>query len=190
MKTRVIEILIALGVVAVLCWKVESQQDEKKDLQHRLAHAQIWQPIEHDSIVLHDTIYETAKTQAITDELRSLRRQHLIDEQTIKAMGVKVKQLEMASTTTTVTKDSARADSFHSVSNVFSYRDEWTVLQFRLKDSTFVYSVRDSLITVIERIPKHRFLWWRWGVKGYNVRHVNLNPHSHIGYSRTVIPEK
>lgn len=31
---------------------------------------------------------------------------------------------------------------------------------------------------------KHKFLWWRWGTKGYQVQIVSFNPHSRINYSR------
>lgn len=33
---------------------------------------------------------------------------------------------------------------------------------------------------------KHKFLWWRWGTKGYQVQIVNFNPHPRINYSRYV----
>lgn len=33
---------------------------------------------------------------------------------------------------------------------------------------------------------KHKFLWWRWGTKGYQVQIVNFNPHPRINYSRNV----
>ena len=33
---------------------------------------------------------------------------------------------------------------------------------------------------------KHKFLWWRWGTKGYQVQIVNFNRHPRINYSRYV----
>ena len=91
--------------------------------------------------------------------------------------------------TTIETKDSARAAYSHSL-NVFSYDDRWSHLEFSPSDSTFYYNIRDSLATVVYHEYKHRFLWWRWGVKGYKVKVVNFNPHSTIIYNTYVRPQK
>ena len=72
---------------------------------------------------------------------------------------------------------------------VFSYSDRWSALRFSLQDSTFYYNIRDSLATLVHREYKHRFLWWRWGVKGYKVTLINYNPHSRITYNTYVKPD-
>ena len=61
--------------------------------------------------------------------------------------------------------------------------EKWSDLQFRLQDSTFYYNIRDSLCTQVSREYKHRFLWWRWGTKGYHVTLINFNPHSKVLYN-------
>lgn len=37
-----------------------------------------------------------------------------------------------------------------------------------------------------QKTYKHKFLWWWWVTKGYQVQIVNFNPHSRINYSRYV----
>lgn len=165
-------------------------EKEIKDLKYELAHAQQYVPLERDSVFIHDTIpAEVVTSPVITAELSALRKQHIIDEEMIKDLGLKLKQMDAIQTTVTETKDSAKADFDHN-SKVFSYSDEWSHLKFRIQDSTFYYNIRDSLITVIYHEYKHRFLWLRWGVKGYKVKMTNLNPHSSIRYNSYVKPEK
>ena len=165
-------------------------EKEIKDLKYELAHAQQYVPLERDSVFIHDTIpAEVVTSPVITAELSALRKQHIIDEEMIKNLGLKLKQMDAVQTTVTETKDSAKAEFDHNF-KVFSYDDRWSHLKFSLQDSTFYYNIRDSLITVIYHEYKHKFLWFRWGVKGYKVKMTNLNPHSSIRYNSYVKPEK
>ena len=52
------------------------------------------------------------------------------------------------------------------------------------------YSVRDSVTTIISRDYKHRFLWWRWGTKGYSVYIVNHNPRGKVYYNKYIRVKK
>lgn len=165
-------------------------EKEISDLKYQLAHAHTFVPLDRDTVILstHDTV-EVVTSSVITAELSALRKQHIIDEQLIKDLGLKLKQLDAVQTTVTETKDTVKA-SFDNSSKVFSYDDSWSHLKFRLRDSTFYYNIRDSLATIVHHEFKHRFLWWKWGVKGYKVKVVNFNPHSTIRYNTYVKPEK
>lgn len=166
--------------------KVIEAQREVSKLKLELAHAQMYVPLERDTI--RDTV-EVVTAPVITAELKALRKQHIIDEQLIKDLGLRLKQLDAVQTTVTETKDTAKAD-FNDSTKVFSYEDYWSHLEFRPCDSTFYYNIRDSLVTAIHHEYKHKFLWFRWGIKGYKVKHVNFNKNSRIVYSTYVKPEK
>lgn len=194
MKKTGIYIAIILAIITLATgtnYALRKQYEKEiKDLKYELAHAQQYVPLERDTIIIHDSIpVEVVTSTVITAELSALRKQHIIDEQMIKDLGLKLKQMDAVQTTVTETKDSAKAEFDHSF-KVFSYDDRWSHLQFSLQDSTFYYNIRDSLITVIYHEYKHRFLWLRWGVKGYKVKMTNLNPHSSIRYNSYVKPEK
>ena len=193
MKDKIyIAIVIAIITMAAGgSYALRKQYEKKiKDLKYELAHAQQYVPLERDTVILHDSIpVEVVTSPVITAELSALRKQHIIDEEMIKDLGLKLKQMDAVQTTVTETKDSAKAEFDHNF-KVFSYDDRWSHLQFRLQDSTFYYNIRDSLITVIYHEYKHKFLWFRWGVKGYKVKMTNLNPHSSIRYNSYVKPEK
>ena len=181
-----LSVSLIIMVIALIIPYDNSKDKEIKRLKYQLAHAQQYVPLERDTI--RDTV-EVVTAPVITAELKALRKQHIIDEQLIKDLGLKLKQTDAVQTTVTETKDSAKADFDHNF-KVFSYSDRWSNLQFRLQDSTFYYNIRDSLATVVYHEYKHRFLWWKWGVKGYKVKVVNFNPHSTIRYNTYVKPEK
>ena len=181
-----IPVLVAAVVMMLLQCHSESKDKEIARLKQQLAHAQMYVPLERDTI--RDTV-EVATSEVITAELKDLRRQLVIDGQLIRDLGLQLKQLEAVQTTVTETRDTARAAYDHNC-KVFSYDDRWSHLQFRLQDSTFYYNIRDSLAAVVFHEYKHRFLWWRWGVKGYKVKVVNFNPHSTITYNTYVRPEQ
>jgi len=190
MRKTILYVIIVLAIIIMAgggSYALRKQyQKEISDLKYQLAHAQQFVPLKRDTI--RDTV-EAVTSPVITAELSALRKQHIIDEQLISDLGLKLKQMDAVQTTVTETKDTAKAE-FDDSARVFSYDDNWSHLQFRLRDSTFYYNIRDSLATVVYHEYKHRFLWWRWGVKGYKVKVVNFNPHSTIRYNTYVKPEK
>lgn len=182
--------IIMLTVGFALFYEEKANKKEIAALKYQLAHAQTFVPLDRDTVILstHDTV-EVVTSSVITAELSALRKQHIIDEQLIKDLGLKLKQLDAVQTTVTETKDTVKAD-FHDSTKVFSYEDNWSHLEFRPCDSTFYYNIRDSLVTAIHHEYKHKFLWFRWGIKGYKVKHVNFNKNSRIVYNTYVKPEK
>ena len=67
--------------------------------------------------------------------------------------------------------------------SIYIYKDRWIDAKVNLYDSTMTYKARDSLSQYIERIYKHKFLFWKWGTKGYRVHIINHNPNSKIEYA-------
>lgn len=193
MRKTILYVIIVLAIVIMAGGGSHAlrKQYEKEisDLKYQLAHAQQYVPMEKDTVYLPGDTVEVSTSPVIMAELKTLRKQHLIDERMIKDLGLKLKQLDAVQTTVTETKDTARAEYCHNL-KIYSYDDRWSHLEFSLSDSTFYYNIRDSLATVVYHEYKHRFLWWRWGVKGYKVKILNFNPHSTIRYNQYVKPEK
>lgn len=193
MRKTILYVIIVLAIVIMARgtnYALRKQYEKEiSGLKEQLAHAQQYVPMEKDTVYLPGDTVEVSTSPVIMAELKTLRKQHLIDERMIKDLGLKLKQLDAVQTTVTETKDTARAEYCHNI-KVFSYDDRWSHLEFSLSDSTFYYNIRDSLATVVYHEYKHRFLWWRWGVKGYKVKVVNFNPHSTIRYNQYVKPEK
>lgn len=182
-----IAVIIAISVVKSVQDDIRHKQ-EISDLQQQLAHAQIQNPVKHDTVMVHDTLMEVATSPVILAELSDLKKQHLIDTELVKAMGLKLKQLEAMQTTTTEVSDSVPA-AYDTDRKTWYYSDQWADISFQPTDTTFYYNIRDSLSTYVYREYKHKFLWFRWGTKGYHVKLVNYNPNAHIKYNRFVRPK-
>jgi type II secretory pathway pseudopilin PulG len=128
---------------------------------------------------LHDSlnVVSTGGLLFTPKELKSYRPE---TKKTLKDLGIKSKDVESISNTKIVTGDTI---PYVLKDSCFNYNDKWCRFHACVKDSTFVYSVSDSIMSTVHRIYKHHLLWWRWGTKGYKLTIVNFNPHSHITYS-------
>jgi len=175
-------------IAAVMCHHQKSRVDELNGqlqlVKTELAHAQI--PLKRDTI--HDSI--EVVTQTVVEVVQRKMKEALAEQtQTIRDLKLRVKQLEAAQTTVVEINDSVPAQH-DQADNKFFYSDQWADLSLQLKDTTFYYNIRDSLAAYVYREYKHRFLWWRWGTKGYQVKIVNFNPHARVTYNKYVKAEK
>ena len=135
---------------------------------------------------LDDSLFVVKNTalQAKCDELKQL---HLADTKLIRELKVKLKDVKSIHTASSSTADTVRIEPVpNTADSVFSYQDKWLSLHIDIPARLCQYISRDSLTTIVSRTYKHKFLWWRWGTKGYQVQIVNFNPHSRINYSRYV----
>lgn len=179
-------LLAVLGAAAVFKYGTEARhlKGEVNRLSVELAHAQI--PLQRDTI--HDSIEVVTQT-VVEVAPKSLTDALVADQQLIKDLQLKVKQLESLQTTVIETGDTVAAQH-EPQDSLFYYSDQWADLKLSLKDTTFYYNIRDSLSTAVYREYRHRFLWWRWGTKGYRLKIVNFNPHSRVTYNKYIKSEK
>lgn len=188
-KNGLLVLFVPSAIIAgVICRHMSARVGELESrLQQtsvELAHARI--PMQHDTI--RDSI--PVVTQTVVEVVpRRLKEALAGQEQTIRDLQLKVKQLEAAQTTTIETSGTVQA-KYQPGDSCFRYSDQWARLEFHPQDTTFYYNIRDSLATYVYREYRHRFLWWRWGTKGYRVKMVNFNPHATVIYNQYVRAEK
>lgn len=134
-----------------------------------------------------DDSLSVAKNTALQAKCNELEQLHLADAKLVKELKVKLKDVKTIHTASSSTADTVRIEPIPSTADsVFSYQDKWLSLHIDIPARLCQYTSKDSLITIVSRTYKHKFLWWRWGTKGYQVQIVNFNPHSRINYSRYV----
>lgn len=138
------------------------------------------------------TLMEDAKKYKIRDSLNvlsvgsllltvdELKRYRADDAKLIKDLKLRPKDVQYISHTETITRDSLVY--VPGLDSCFHYRDKWLSVDACLRDSSMVVQSRDSIVQVIHAVYKHRFLWWRWGLKGVRQEVVNFNPKSTIEY--------
>lgn len=179
-------IVIFIKVVAFLASLLLTSCDrplrrENEALRRELALAQKYVPLQRDTIrdtveVVTQQVVEVEKVKsALTKEEREL----------LKDLGLKVRELESLQHTGIVTKDTVWLVGKDSTDgSPLVYHDAWTDIEYR--DKRMVYAMRDSLAIALRKEYKHRFLFFRWGTKGYEVKVANFNPHSSVRYNTFV----
>ena len=179
---KIVIVSLILGIVGMagyFRYHIEDYEREINILNMRLALA-----IEHpDTFFIHDSI--PVIQQKVVEVDKTDYKKALADKQLIKDLNLKVKEIEaenrlLLSTRDTVVLKPALDDS------TFTYSDHWNRFSFELKSRVLDWEVRDSLVTFVSAEYKHHFLWWRWGLKGYQVTHVNFNPKSRIEYNKYI----
>lgn len=177
-------VVVAFVLAGVLFASHSSRkyQREIRDLQIRLAHAEE----SPDTFFIHDSIpvYKDRVVEVDKTDYKKL----LADRELIKSLQLRISQVEAENRMLMSTRDTVVLEP--TGDSILTYRDKWLSFSFEPKSRVLGCEVRDSLTTLITREYKHRFLWWRWGTKGYNVYHVNYNPHSRIEYNKFIRVKK
>ncbi len=175
---------VAIAVVSLILAKLDDyhRKQEVEELKAQLAHAQIAPMVEYDTI--RDTM--PVATSVVIPVERSTYKNELADKQLIKDLWLKLGQIEAQQLSGTAIHDSVRLEA--KTSSRYEYADRWAHFTLSMKppDTTLVYTVSDSVLTLVYREYKHKFLWWRWGTKGYKVKVVNFNPHATIRYNQYI----
>ena len=170
-----------LSIIGAVRYGVRNQdlQMQINDLSVQLAHSKV--PMQRDTIrdsvpVVKQRVIEIDKT-----DYKQLEE----DKKLIKDLGLKIDQLVSENKMLREAKDSVLLKAVND--SVFAYHDHWADFEYLTRQQLLKYAVRDSFITDVTRIYKHRFLWWRWGTKGYQVHHVNFNPNVDIKYDQYIM---
>lgn len=177
--------LLGLIILGTLTSCNRGLKREIEQLLEELAKQQQYVPLKRDTIrdsveIVTQKVVEVEKTkEVLTDEDRKL----------LKDAGIAVKELVSLQKTGMETRDSVVMSAVAQQDNskedsIFFYKDAWAEFEFHNK--RLKYSVKDSLAVAVRKEFKHRFLWWKWGVKGYEVKVMNFNPHSTIRYNTFV----
>lgn len=177
----VVTFLVFISVVILLTSCDRALRKEIESLREELAKQQQYVPLDRDTI--RDSV------EVITQHVREVEKIKEVlskeDKQLIKDLGMKVKELESLQKTGIETKDTVFLEKKDSTENSpLVYHDAWTDIEYL--DRKLTYAMRDSLAIALKREYKHRFLFIKWGTKGYDVKVVNFNPHSSVKYNTFV----
>jgi len=185
---KVLSVLFAITLVALLASIAKSHQLQSNLDRQTSNVGALTYDIKYDKL---DDSLPVAKNAALQAKVSELEQLHLTDTKLIKELKVKLKDVQSQHTLSAETADTVIiAPVPGTADSVFTYKDKWLSLHIDIPKRECQYVAYDSLTTIVSRTYKHRFLWWRWGIKGYDVRIVSFNPHSRIKYSRYIEVEK
>ena len=190
-KLNIIKVLSVLLVIALVACFVSVTENKRLqgDLDRQTSNVgALTYDIKYDKL---DDSLPVAQNTALQAKVAELERLHLADTRLIKDLKVKLKDVQAQHTLSAETADTVSiAPVPGTADSVFAYNDKWLSLHIDIPKRECQYVAYDSLTTIVSRTYKHRFLWWRWGTKGYEVRIVSFNPHARIKYSRYIEVEK
>lgn len=186
-QNTAIQILVAMFIVTMAAFIRSAYQNSKlrSELNRQTENiGSLTYDIQYGKLDDSLSVAKNTALQAKCDELKQL---HLADAKLVKELKVKLKDVKTIHTASSSTADTVRIEPIpNTADSVFSYQDKWLSLHIDIPARLCQYTSKDSLTTIVSRLYKHKFLWWRWGTKGYQVQIINFNPHSRINYSRYV----
>lgn len=177
----IVLVSLVIGTCGFLCWENRENRLLKKEIRElsvRLANAKE----DKEIIYIHDSVPAT-KIKVVEVDKTDYKKL-LADRETIKELGLKVKQLESENRTLLGSRDTVYLKPLND--SVLFYNDKWVSFRYLMTERVLDYAVRDSLTTYVAKEYKHRFLWFKWGTKGYNVFIISHNPKSKVEYSKYI----
>ena len=172
---------IAVVGMTIKAFLYDGKNKEINDLKAQLANAQVKHTIQRDTI--RDSV-PVATSTVLNIDSRTYKRE-IADKQLLKDLQLRLGQIEAQQRVGTRTADTIQLKPPNAFGR-YDYKDQWAEFHISIPDSLMTYSIRDSITTLIYREYKHKFLWWKWGTKGYKVKVINFNPHSTVMYNQYV----
>lgn len=156
------------------------KQRAEQNLQEQLNKLQLqYAPAERDTI--RDSVKTV--TQKVIMMPPDEYKEFAADRQLLKDLNIKVSQIMVDQRTSVVTEGTVKTLRENSI---YKYSDKWLSVKLNTADSMLTYRARDSLQCLVTRNYKHRFMWWKWGTAGYNIKMINFNPNSTILYNNYI----
>ena len=184
-KILVVLVVIVSSLGGFLYWDNRESRilrSQVRDLQLQLAESEQ----KCDTFVIRDSI--PVWKERIVEVDRTDYKQVLADRALLKELELKISEIEAENRMLLGTRDTVYLSLGRD--SVLRYSDKWADFAYYEDRKRLEYAVRDSISTIIARDYKHRFLWWRWGTKGYTVYIVNHNPRSRIYYNKYIRVKK
>lgn len=189
-----IAVIVLWAVAACVVGECDRRvKKENEELREELARQQQYVPLKRDTI--RDTVEVVTQKVIEVEHIKEVLTKD--DKALLKDLNAKVSALESYQKIGTRTeaevvlgRDSIATDGTgvpkDKEDSVFTFKDAWLDLKYNSKNSVLVIRLQDSLAISVEREYRKRFLWWRWGTKGYQVKAVSFSPYSTIRYNTFV----
>lgn len=178
------------------CSSTSQLKKENEELREELLRMQEWAPMEVERF--RDSLTAVAMSVRPVEDVKAVLSQE--DRQLLKELRQKVKAIEsyqkiglrtaagvtLHRDTIVIQTDTAKNERLPPVDSVLTYKDRWLDLKYNTGNRFLVIELQDSLAISVTREYRRKFLWWRWGLKGYEVKAVSFNPYTTVRYNSFV----
>lgn len=196
---------VAVGMLLIGCERCSRNgqlEKENEQLREELTRTQEYVPLIRERF--RDSLEAVRQSVRPVENVKATLTK--ADRELLKELGAKVGAIESYQKVSTETRaevvlghdtivaektnDAQHREREPPEDSVLVYKDEWLDFKYNSKNSVLLIQVCDSLAISVEKEYKKRFLWWRWGVKGYEVKAVSFSPYSSIRYNTYVRNKK
>ena len=156
-------------------------RDDVRSLKVQLAHS--YMPMKVDTIRDSVPVYETV----VKEIDRTDYKKQVADRQLIKDLKIKLADVTEENRLLTRQLRQIQLQPREEGDSLLEFHDQWADLIYDTTTNNLDFTVRDSLVTFVTRVPRHKFLWFRWGTKGYQVRIASFNPYTQLKYEGFIL---
>ncbi len=174
MKYYIIGALLLCTITLFLLWRNRVNEAQ------RLAYNQsvLLDSIEH--YTTRDSL-NAVSLGILNIKLRELKQYRAQDAQTIRELGIKLRRVENISKVMTESNYTVEITKPQG-DNMWQYLSEWIKLTAQKKQDTLLTEivVYDTIVQVLHRVPRFRFLGISFGTRGVRQEIISRNPHTNI----------
>ena len=190
MKTKIIIILAAIALIlaSFSFFMFNRNKQLKADIATQKQNVEIL----NKNYKTYKTAYgqSVAEGYALKYTLEEFKNYEERLTKEISDLNLKLKNVKSTITVVTKTELKTRVETIYIDSvKCFNFEDKWNKVSvcFTERDSVDLnLVVRDSLDIIPSIVPKHRFLWWTWGVKAVKINVISQNPYSEFEYLKYI----
>ena len=172
---------IALAAFLITLQHDGKLRDDVRSLKVQLAHS--YMPMKVDTIRDSVPVYETV----VKEIDRTDYKKQVADRQLIKDLKIKLADVTEENRLLTRQLRQIQLQPREEGDSLLEFHDQWADLIYDTTTNNLDFTVRDSLVTFVTRVPRHKFLWFRWGTKGYQVRIASFNPYTQLKYEGFIL---
>ena len=172
---------IALAAFLITLQHDGKLRDDVRNLKVQLAHS--YMPMKVDTIRDSVPVYETV----VKEIDRTDYKKQVADRQLIKDLKIKLADVTEENRLLTRQLRQIQLQPREEGDSLLEFHDQWADLIYDTTTNNLDFTVRDSLVTFVTRVPRHKFLWFRWGTKGYQVRIASFNPYTQLKYEGFIL---
>jgi hypothetical protein len=193
MKTKLIIILsvLVLAMSIVGYFVIKDYQYQKSEVKRQKANVEVL----NKNFKSYKTAFgnSAAKVEALNYKISEMKEYESELIQTIKELKLKPKNvISVAEIGTQTTATIKTVIQYVDSTECLNYEDRFNTISGCFKGDSIDLKIetRDSLTTIVSKIPKHKFLWWTWGVKAIQLDIKAQNPDTKFTYLKYIELDK
>lgn len=193
--------VLLIAFMVIIYFLISANRKQKSEIERKTQNIEVL----NSNFVSYKSAYKTglktihgkdsiiqlnaAKISALTYTAYEFEHFRALDVKTIKELNLKLKNVQSVTNIGSSTSSNINAKIIYVDSvKCLQFKDEFTTVSgcFKGDSINLLVENRDSLTTVVSKVPKCHFLWWSWGVKAIQLDIRAKNPNTQFTYLKYI----